>query len=140
MKIVPVAVAMFVRDMGNGCFETWVQQRTEGPLKGMWEFPGGKIEAGESPWDALVREIFEETRVNITGQGRALGIFPFDYPDKRVLLHIFSVPWENDLAQASGKVVPLKLGENGASWQIPLLPANFRLVEYLCRSLYDGRK
>lgn len=137
MKLVPVSVAMFYRPAPGGRFETWVQVRTEGPLKDKWEFPGGKIEAGESPWEALVREIKEETNVTVTGSGELLGIFSHDYGDKRVLLHVFRVPWVETLAQAAGKIVPLTPQKNGAEWGLDLLPANFQLVEHLCRSLYD---
>lgn len=138
MKLVPVSVAMFTRKTSEG-FETWIQQRQGGPLDGQWEFPGGKIEAGESAWDALVREIREETQVVVTGEGVLLGIFPHDYGDKRVLLHVYRVPWEDTLANAQGRTVPLTRTSSGREWNVPLLPANFRLVEHLCRSLYDGQ-
>jgi|GEM_PF-2347590 8-oxo-dGTP diphosphatase len=138
MKLIPVSVAMFVRPSSEGRFDTWIQQRTGGPLAGKWEFPGGKIEQGETPWEALVREIQEETAVVIKNQGKALGIFAHDYGDKRVLLHIYQVPWENDLKNADGLVVPLQSSSNGQEWGVDLLEANFRLVEHLCRSLYDG--
>lgn len=137
MKLVPVAVAMFYRPGASGGFETWVQQRTDGPLKDKWEFPGGKIEAGESPWEALVREIREETNVVVAGTGDLLGIFSHDYGDKRVLLHVFRVPWVETLALATGRVVPLSPQKNGSEWGLDLLPANFQLVDHLCRSLYD---
>lgn len=137
MKLVPVAVAIFIKQNSDGTFATWVQERTYGPLQGQWEFPGGKVEDQETPWQALVREIAEETNVTVTGVGKALGIFPHDYGDKRVLLHVFCVPWEEDLLKAPGKVVNLSPLHTGREWNIPLLPANFTLVEHLCRALYD---
>ena len=137
MKLVPVSVAMFTRPTPSG-FDTWIQQRTDGPLNGQWEFPGGKIEKGEDAWQALIREIFEETSVVISGTGKFLGIFSHDYGDKRVLLHVYQVPWEESLSQASGLAVPLLKTSTGREWELPLLPANFRLVEHLCRALYDG--
>ena len=137
MILVPVAVAMFTRQSKQG-HETWIQQRTSGPLEGQWEFPGGKIEPGESAWQALVREIHEECNVVVKGEGKLLGIFSHDYGDKRVLLHVFQLPWEDDLIDATGRCVPLERTSSGREWNLPLLPANFRLVEHLCRSLYDG--
>lgn len=136
MILVPVAVAMFVRPHED-IYQTWIQQRTYGALQGQWEFPGGKIEANETPWEALVREVGEETGVQVKGQGVALGIFPHDYGDKRVLLHIWRVPWEEDLLKAPGLIVPLASVTTGHEWNVPLLPANFALVEHLRRALYD---
>lgn len=136
--LVPVAVAMFYRASAAG-FETWVQQRTAGPHQGQWEFPGGKIESGESPWQALVREIREETLVEVRSQGTLLGIFPHDYGERRVLLYGYALPWEDALASAAGMVLPLGPGSTGHEWQLPLLPANFTLVEHLVRFLYDRR-
>lgn len=43
-----------------------VSKRAKGELKGKWEFPGGKIEPGESVADAIIREIYEELRLDVT--------------------------------------------------------------------------
>lgn len=137
MTLVPVAVAIFLRESGPGRHETWIQERTYGPLMGQWEFPGGKVEHGETPWDALVREIQEEISVRITGTVKVLGIFPHDYGDKRVLLHVFCLPWEPELATAVGRSVPLSAELDVLQWGVPLLPANISLVEHLCHALYD---
>lgn len=57
---------------------------------GYWEFPGGKIEAQESPVDALRREIQEEVGLTILTEQLETQI-EFDYPDKRVKLFVFYV-------------------------------------------------
>ena len=57
---------------------------------GLWEFPGGKVEAGESVYDALVREIHEENGIDIKRTQPLIRI-PFRYPDKHVLLDVWEV-------------------------------------------------
>ena len=55
MKTIRVVAAVIVRAKNNQK-QIFATQRGYGELKGGWEFPGGKIEAGETPQDALVRE------------------------------------------------------------------------------------
>ena len=83
MKTVNV-VAAVIRD-GNKIFAT---QRGYGDYKDGWEFPGGKIEPGETPQQALVREIKEEldTEVEV---GDCLTVIEYDYPDFHLSMQCF---------------------------------------------------
>ena len=83
MKTVKVAAAVILKD--GAVFAT---QRGYGPWKDWWEFPGGKIEAGECPQEALVREIREEldTEVEV---GELLETVEWDYPDFHLTMHCF---------------------------------------------------
>ena len=74
MKTVNVVAAVIRKD--DTIFAT---QRGYGEYKGGWEFPGGKIEAGETPEEALVREIKEELDTEIE-VGEYLDIVEYDYP------------------------------------------------------------
>lgn len=83
MKTVRV-VAAIIRD-GNRIFAT---QRGYGEQKGGWEFPGGKIEAGESARQALAREIREELETEIS-VGKLLGTIEYDYPNFHLSMDCF---------------------------------------------------
>jgi len=60
------------------------------PHSGLWEFPGGKIESEESPFQALKRELFEEVGINIT-DAKPLIKFKHKYPDRVVDLDTYIV-------------------------------------------------
>lgn len=83
MKTIEVAAAIIVKD--NKVFAT---QRGYGEFKDGWEFPGGKLEPGESAREALVREIREELDVDI-GVGRLLETVEHDYPEFHLTMHCF---------------------------------------------------
>lgn len=77
-------VAAVIRD-GNRIFAT---QRGYGDLKGGWEFPGGKIEDGETPQEALVREIKEELETEIA-VGKLIDTIEYDYPKFHLSMDCF---------------------------------------------------
>lgn len=73
MKQVKVAAAVIVHEG-----KVLAMRRNYGEFAGGWEFPGGKLEAGESPEEALKREIREELKVSIC-VGKYLGTVEYDY-------------------------------------------------------------
>ena len=83
MKTIEVVAAIIIRD--GKIFAT---QRGYGEWKGWWEFPGGKIEPGECPQEALVREIREELDADIE-VGELLETVEWDYPDFHLKMHCF---------------------------------------------------
>lgn len=74
IKTIEVVAAIIIKD--NQVFAT---QRGYGQWQGWWEFPGGKIEPGETPEAALTREIREELNAEIT-VGSLLQTIEWDYP------------------------------------------------------------
>lgn len=83
MKRIEVVAAIIVRD-----HEVFATQRGYGEWKDWWEFPGGKIEVGESPQDALKREILEELNADIS-VGELLDTIEWDYPTFHLTMHCF---------------------------------------------------
>lgn len=83
------AVACAIIENGKG--EVLLAQRPPGKyLAGMWEFPGGKMEAGETGEQAIARELQEELELDVRIE-KFLGTFPHNYPDHSIDLHTFVV-------------------------------------------------
>ena len=81
MKTVEVVAAIIIKDG-----QVFATQRGYGEWQGWWEFPGGKIEPGESPEAALVREIREELNAEIE-VGDLLQTVEWDYPAFHLTMH-----------------------------------------------------
>lgn len=83
MKTIEVVAAVIIKDG-----KVFATQRGYGQWKDWWEFPGGKIEPGECPQEALVREIREELDAEIK-VGGLLETVEWDYPDFHLTMHCF---------------------------------------------------
>lgn len=104
------------------------------PHGGFWEFPGGKLEAGELPEHALIREIREEVGLQVI-RYRYLGIIDHEYPGKSIQLIIFHV------IEFSGKPSCLE-GQLDIKWMkredlhlFDFPEANRRVLDLLTESL-----
>jgi 8-oxo-dGTP diphosphatase len=84
MKQIEV-VAAIIRDSAGRIFAT---QRGYGEWKDWWEFPGGKMEAGETPEEALKREIWEELETRIVVE-RFVETVEWDYPQFHLTMHSY---------------------------------------------------
>ena len=116
-------VAALIRD-GKRVFAT---ARGYGNYKGWWEFPGGKVEPGESPEDALVREIREELESEISVD-EYISTIEYDYPEFHLSMRCY---W---CSLISGNLV-LKEAED-ARWldvetidSVKWLPADITLID-----------
>lgn len=87
MKHIPVSAAIILRtNPQTHKKELFATQRGYGDFKGGWEFPGGKLEPGESPQQCIVREICEELATKIKAE-KVLGVVEYDYPTFHLTMH-----------------------------------------------------
>lgn len=87
-KQIHVSAAVILRSTADGTKQIFATQRGYGEWKDWWEFPGGKIEAGESAEQAIVREIREELATEIKAE-RKLCTVEYDYPDFHLKMECF---------------------------------------------------
>lgn len=128
MKTIRVAAAVICDDMEDPS-KIFATAKGYGEFKGQWEFPGGKIEAGESPEEAVVREIREELDTEIE-VGALIHTIEYDYPAFHLSMDCF-------LAKVKTGDLTLKEAED-ARWltkaelyDVKWLPADISLIEVL---------
>jgi 8-oxo-dGTP diphosphatase len=128
MKTVLVAAVALVDADGR----VLVSKRPEGKqLAGLWEFPGGKVEAGERPETALIRELKEELGIDVTEACLApLTFASHSYEDFHLLMPLYVCRrWKGLVRAAEGQelqwVKPVKLRE------LPMPPADIPLIPHL---------
>ncbi len=125
-RIVRVAAAVLLRPDG----QVLLAQRPAGkPYAGYWEFPGGKLEPGEAPREALARELHEELGITVR-RASPWFVQEFVYPHAHVELHFFRVyAWDGELHGHDGQAFAWQTP--GRFTVAPLLPANTRVLAAL---------
>ena len=107
-------------------------QRPEGkPYAGYWEVPGGKIEKGESVFEALKRELQEELGIEIESS-KELTVLEHDYPHAYVRLHVSVIrQWSGTPVGCEGQALSWELRTAKTPSVEPLLPAAWPMLERL---------
>ena len=124
MKTIEVVAAIIKKDD-----KIFITKRSYGEFADMWEFPGGKIEVGETQEEALIREIKEELELAITNLNYVTTV-EYDYPDFHLIMHCF-------ICEICGGTLSLN-AHNADKWvsleQLALqkwVPADIEVVEKL---------
>ena len=132
MKTIKVVAAVICDSLENTT-KIFATARGYGEFKGKWEFPGGKVEAGETSQQALIREIQEELAVKIE-VGELIDTIEYDYPTFHLSMDCFRC------VVVDGEII-LKEAE-AARWldkdelyNVDWLPADIALIEKLQNSL-----
>jgi 8-oxo-dGTP diphosphatase len=124
MKTIHVVAAIIIKD--GKIFAT---QRGYGDYKDWWEFPGGKIEPGESPEDALVREIREELRAEIK-VGELFHTVEYDYPKFHMIMQCYICELISDEIELVEHEAARWLGKEDIG-SVKWLPSDIEIVERL---------
>ena len=105
-------------------------QRPEGKsLAGLWEFPGGKLEQGESPEQALKREFLEETALELLNS-QELMLVEHNYPDRHVRLHVrISDSFNGEVMELEGQT--LRWAEVSELDELDFLEGNHVILDAL---------
>ena len=107
-------------------------QRPEGkPYAGYWEVPGGKVEKGETVFQALQRELQEELGIDIHSS-EELTVLEHDYPHAYVRLHVSIIrKWNGTPKGCEGQALSWQLIGDALPTVEPLLPAAWPMLEKL---------
>lgn len=114
MKTVHVAAGIIRKE---GSDELLAVQRGYGDMQGLWEFPGGKLMRGETPEDAVRRELMEELQVKVTNL-RDFYTVEYDYPD----FHLSMECYYCSLADESDEPRSTTASSISAGFRAPRLP------------------
>ncbi|WP_127718415.1 NUDIX domain-containing protein [Halobacteriovorax sp. HLS] len=128
--IIPVSIIILVKDVSElGC-KLWMQQRSEnGPLNGLLEFPGGKIEDGELPISACKRELKEESQIDITHLEQ-FKIVSYEYKDRSVCLFVHFANGQ-ELVPLNGDWFDFTFKSKSLAYKDRLPAVNYEIIDDL---------
>ena len=134
--VVLVAACAFIDGEGRVLL---TRRPPDKPLAGLWEFPGGKVETGETPTHALIRELKEELGVEVVAQSLSpLTFVRYAYPDFFLLMPVFICRhWQGDMRANEGQELAWVGLDALSDYDMP--PADDPLKEALPRLLGELR-
>jgi mutator protein MutT len=128
-----VSIVLFLKEINESSFQMWVQVREEvGPLYGMLEFPGGKIEDGETPETAGRREVLEEVGIVIPEESRMVLFKQQDYSTdlKNICLFCYISNYDQ-LPQEKGQWLTVRYDQKSAPLAGKIPPINHVIIDDL---------
>jgi 8-oxo-dGTP diphosphatase len=136
MKKIPTTLLVVAAALVHENGRILLQRRPEGrSMAGLWEFPGGKLEDGETPEAALVRELAEELAITIDGANLIPACFASaSVGDRPLLLMLYiCTVWEGEpVAVESPELGWFSISEMGG---LPMPPADIPLIDLLKKLL-----
>ena len=133
MKTIHVAAGIIRRTAeSSATSEVLAVQRGYGEMRGLWEFPGGKVERGETPEDACRRELAEELDVTVENL-QAFYTVEYDYPDFHLSMECFFCEIAAGGPRLSDRQLGLRWVERERLGELAWMPADTGLVEALAK-------
>ena len=135
-SFIPVSLLVVFQVTDNGVSVHMQKRRENGPLDGLLEFPGGKIQPNELPEVAAMREFSEEVE-EISGSCKRFKMYKYDYNDRSVCLfvHIMRVE-DKEFCKGSWVSLPPQFKE--ADWAGVVPAANLEIISDLTKELHEN--
>lgn len=134
-----VSIAVFVKEINNDGFYIWTQVRQEaGPLFGLLEFPGGKIELGESALGAVKREVYEELDGLMVplNEFHEFMLCPYSTSDKNICLYVY-LSFFNQIPSELGEWLLIDYEQLSAPLKGKIPPINHMIIDKIGLYLRD---
>lgn len=128
-----VSIVLFLKEINEVGFKVWVQVRLEvGRLYGALEFPGGKIESGETPETAARREVLEEVEFTIPPESRLVlfKLQEYSHETKNICLFVFISNYDQ-LPHDKGQWLEINYQQKSAHLQGKIPPINHVILDEL---------
>lgn len=128
-----VSIVIFIKEINASGFKIWVQVRLEaGPIMGLLEFPGGKIEIGETPEDAARREVHEEVGIEIPSNSPIIlfKLQEYSHETKNICLFVYLSAYDQ-LPKSKGQWLEVTYSHKSSPLKGEIPPINHVILDEL---------